>query len=257
MEPNTAAGDLFLGVYGQFTPHTPRPEGAGDADAYSLFNSYAEALGWSHSGAAPSGAELWGMADAGQNHAAGATQAAWFHVVPLGPSGQAGVVPVTQVVLCAEKALARLGELTLQGVQLLVPLQLRSSAPGNLFSRCGIFDSPASSPPARVSVRIDSGSDDACTRLAPAIRATVEQFAAGLIAPEPNPPDPDVAAALDPPVLDKPMWIGEGEHAVSLTLAVPELTLDLCAWLADYLAYACRAAGAATPVLISIAHLPH
>lgn len=58
---------IVLGVYGTIRTHPWIDAVTLGEDAYSLFTSRAESMGWSSTGSGGMGVDLWGMNDAGQD----------------------------------------------------------------------------------------------------------------------------------------------------------------------------------------------
>lgn len=239
---------VFVGVYGSLRIHPWLRGTTPDQDAYSLFASRATSMGWS------SGREgaLWGMNDAGQDWEpeGGPMRVAWFQV-GTGDSAPGGV-PVAPILACARDTVARIGQLDLAAVQMVLPVQTAGPATEQLLSGLNWF--AAADPAARstVHVTVDSG-DDVAHRAAPDVLAGVRHewtrpFHVDAVS-EASPVDPRPAVVDD-------LWMGTTRHPVTFDCSVPEWTLDAVGWLGALFVEGCRQAGVRTTVLLSVAPRP-
>lgn len=109
-------------VFGHFTrPRLASADPAPEQNAFSLFYARSAAMGWLRGpGADESATGLWGMNDAyiSIGDELDPPPIGWFQVVVLGAGGH---VPAQPFLACVDDVLARLGQLDMQGVQLLLP----------------------------------------------------------------------------------------------------------------------------------------
>ncbi|OZM79342.1 hypothetical protein [Pseudonocardia sp. MH-G8] len=240
----------FVALYGSFRPHPWITMGETEEDAYSLFFNRAEMMGWSHSTTEGRRPVLWGMNDAGFDVAGETTDAgrvAWFQV-GTGEDELSGVAfPFHPLLTCAVDSVARVGQLGLDGVQFLVPVQyagapaFRSAVP-NWFNLCD----PASR--TRLRVTVDSGEDAVLPRVAAKLSELVTLMAPERFAVEPGLRQEHVQ--LLPEATE--FWMGEGRHPVTFDTVAPDWTLDSIAYTADLFAEACRRIEIRTSVQINI-----
>lgn len=241
---------LFVALHGSFRSHPWLKPDSMEEDAYSLFFSRAEMMGWSHPAAEAGGHALWGMNDAGLDvvgEVHGATRVAWFQVGIDEQLLSGSPFPFHPLLSCAADSVERAGRLDLDGVQLQVPLQdagapvMRSSTP-NWFN----LSDPASRTSMRVTV--DSGEDPVLPRVAAQLSELVTTMT-----PEPfslEPGNRQEHVQLLPEVTD--FWMGEGRHPVTFDVVAPDWTLDSVAYTAGLFAEACRHIRIRTSILISI-----
>jgi hypothetical protein len=237
---------VFVGVYGSLQVHPWLRGAVLDQDAYSLFASRATSMGWSYGSG--EGA-LWGMNDAGQDWepGEGPARVAWFQVGTTDPTRR--VVPVAPILACVRDTVARIGELDLAAVQMVLPVQTAGPATEQLLSGLNWF--ATADPAARTAVRVtlDSG-DAAAHRAAFDVLAAVRQDWTGPFRVD----EVSEAAPVDPqpPVVDD-LWMGTTRNPVTFDCSVPEWTLDATGWLVALFVEGCRQAGIRTTVLMSVA----
>ncbi|MFD3458249.1 hypothetical protein ACFWVM_00900 [Nocardia fluminea] len=252
-------------MYGTFRHHPWVDVEDPREDTYSLFNKYAEALNWSDSAVHPDrgGARLssptrtagiWGMNEAGGNWSDDVSRTAdhvlWVQTSLSQPDEQAEI-PIAQLGLCAEKALQRVGALSLAGVQMMMPLGFAPVRQPHTWGALAISD-----PTARADVRIevDGGEDDTCVRQAADIikelNSSCEIDGMAFSAP--------VVQHLSEYLLDEPaemsrrIWIGDSEDRFETRVTVPEFSLDVSSYLTTQIARSCQLAGVSNPVLITL-----
>jgi hypothetical protein len=114
---------MYAALYGELVM-LPRAGGLDELtqDAYSLFYARSAAMGWLTPAVEGATGGFWGMNDAEEVPGSGAPphRAAWFQVVLTGPF-QDGLLPVQPFLACAGDAVARLGRLRLDAIQLVLP----------------------------------------------------------------------------------------------------------------------------------------
>ncbi|MFD6069094.1 MULTISPECIES: hypothetical protein [Amycolatopsis] len=224
------AGTLFAALHGEFTPHPWRAPGT-DRDAYLVFYERSVAMGWLREDG-PAG--LWGMNDAGREHPPAETSlVAWFQVEAEPVPGDRPL-PVQPFLRCASDAVARMGDLRLDAVQVLLPVQCLDTAPRPELARSPSLLTKAwfddSAPTSRTPVRVTLDGGRSPTVLAVADRlATIDQdvFACESYA--------DGQSGLRPP-FDDDFWNGPPQHAVTFHGTLAEWTPDAVGWLAGLLA---------------------
>ncbi|MEV0680160.1 hypothetical protein AB0I60_26920 [Actinosynnema sp. NPDC050436] len=239
------AGTMFAAFYGEFTPHPWRSPDT-DRDAYLVFYERSIAMGWLRDDG-PAG--LWGMNDAGQEHPlADASLGAWFQVEAESVPGDRPL-PVQPFLRCAGDAVARLGSLALDAVQVLLPVQCLDTT-----SRPEILRSPTllttawfadSDPTARTSVRVTlaGGRSPAVLSIASWL-AELDQV---VFACESHTTD---QADIKPPFEDS-FWNGPPRHSVTLHGTLAEWSPETIGWLAGLLADLSARQGVASPLLLT------
>ncbi|WP_300011902.1 hypothetical protein [Pseudonocardia sp.] len=243
---------LMIGWYGRIVRHPWLSPDWAEEDMYSLFAAGAEAMGWSSSGPGDDDG-LWGMNDAGQDRAGGATtRLAWFQVgLPTHRAGGPRPLPLQPLATCSWDAVARIGDVAADGVQFLVPLQLAGPSAGRL--EAGLNPFHAADPAARTAatVTVDTGSNDIGRRRA---KDLLEGMAALRTGPFRVTGPVRIAPTVDapqPPLVGD-MWMGPSRHPVEFDADLPEWTPDALGWLALLVAEGARRAGIATTALVGI-----
>lgn len=239
------AGTLFAALYGELAPHPWRAPDT-DRDAYLVFYERSVAMGWLREDG-PAGS--WAMNDAGLEHPLADKQlAAWFQVEAESVPGDRPL-PVQPFLSCAIDAVARIGSLTWDAVQVLLPVQCLDTT-----SRPEIARSPSllttawfddSDPVSRTAVRVtlDGGRSPAVLPIADRL-AEVDQ---GVFVCESY---ADGQADLRPP-FDDGFWNGPPRHAITFHGTLAEWSPEAVGWLAGLLADLSARHGVATPLLFT------
>jgi hypothetical protein len=241
---------LFVAIFGYLRPYPWVSLEELEEDAYSLFYSRSQLMGWSRSTTRTDGRGLWDMNDASFDPSGnGAGRIAWFQVGVDEQALTGSSFPFHPLLACAGDSLGRVGELELEAVQLLVPLQAAgASAPlssvPNWFNVCN--------PSSRVGMRVtlDSGEDPVMPQIANELTELVSKMARDPFDVEPSSTETE-HVELQPEVTDG-FWLGEGRHPVTFETVAPDWTLDSIAWTANLFAESCRRIGVETSVLINV-----
>ena len=185
------------------------------------------------------------MNDAGQDWTAGdaPTRVVWFQV---GTEPVRQSVPVQPVLVCVRDTMARIGELGLGAVQMVLPVQTARPAAGQLLA--GLNCSATADPAASTAVRLtlDSG-DDAARWAVPEILTTVRQEwtapfrVGGRVARRPG------TGRRGRPV------DGHRPPPRDVRLLGPGVDPDAVGWLGALFVEGCRQAGVRTTVLLGVA----
>lgn len=264
-----SAGTLFGALYGTLTPH-PWRDPDSDQDLYSAFHTRSSAMGWLDdrgvsvrrtevgSVETPTGGPgLWVMHDAGEGIPApgrSSTPVAWFQV---GVSSLAAdrPLPVQAFLRCAVDATEQLGVLTLESVQLLLPVDgLHRSATtpppgGPSLATADWFDDRDPLAATRVTVSVDSGrrpwGPHAAARLA-------EQLSAANQPVFRCDPGRHHADPVLPPPFDESFWEGPTLHTATFHGTLVEWTADAIGWLGGFLSDLSSSLGATGPVLLTV-----
>ncbi|GHF63208.1 hypothetical protein FHX82_003029 [Amycolatopsis bartoniae] len=238
-----AGGTLFAALYGQLLPHpgnNPDP----DRDVYIRFHDRALAMGWLDDGVAG----LWGMNDAGREHplaVPGSSLVAWFQV-GVEPVPGDRPLPVQPFLRCAGDVLARLGDLRLWTVQVLLPVQALDTAARPEAARM---------PSLRTAAWFDDGGPRSGTpvlvtldgRQSPArLREEMDRLDQDVFVCEPS-VDPGPPPA--PPLPDH-LW--RPGHRVTFGGTLAEWSLDAIGWLGGFLADLSARRGVGTPLLLTV-----
>lgn len=260
------AGTMFAALYGELLPHRWRTSES-DGDAYSLFYQRSLAMGWlderSGGGAAESrmsGATgLWGMNDAGLDHPAatpGAGLISWFQV-EASRAADDRPLPIRPFLQCAGDVTARIGQVTLSTVQVLVPVQgIDASARppyAAIPSMAAMYWLSERDPggSAAIEISVNSGQD-------PTVTAVAEQFVDGL-----RQLDQDILVVgsfaiadtrtTPPSPLADNFWNGPPMHGVNLHAQLAEWSCDAIGWSAEVIADSLARLGLCSPLLLTIA----
>ena len=238
---------MFVAIFGSIRPHPWIASETSPEDAYSLFASRAELMGWSRE----DGTGLWSMNDATLDLPVSSPRAriAWFQVGVDERTVDGASFPFHPLLTCAGDVLDRVGDVVVEAAQFLVPLQIGGTPPTissvpNWFNMCN----PATSVGVRVTV--DSGEDPVLPQVAADVAAL-----ASTMAREPFRVAPTAIGTTPVQLLPEAtdgFWLGEGRHPVTFDAVAPEWSLDSIAWTANILAESCRRTGMKTSILISI-----
>lgn len=246
---------IFVGVYGSIRLHPWITPELVEEDVYSMFMARAESMGWSFSGPDMWSTGLWGMNEAGQNWSppSSSNLIAWVQTVALTNQQSPGArpLPVQTILACIKDSVSRFGELTLTGIQLLLPVQLGGVTLGHLVSGLNWFN--VCDPAARVPIRItlDGGQDDSVLRKGAETLATLQRFNTGAFTFDSISSDEARTVQLEPNVVGN-LWLGQGRHPVTLEGTAPERSFDAWGWVVGICAEACREVGVRTNVLVSV-----
>jgi hypothetical protein len=243
---------MFVAVFGHLRPHPWITLESLEEDAYSLFLSRSELMGWSATAAHAGGSGLWGMNDASFDTFSTDEQArvGWFQVGIEDAEPIRSGLPFHPLVACATDTLRRVGDLEIGAIQFLVPLQIAgttvatSSVP-NWFNACD--------PGSRVGVRVtlDSGEDPIMSQVAGDLAEVATTTARAPFEVARSSAEAE-HVTLRPEVTDG-FWLGEGRHPVTFDAVAPDWSPDSIAWTAHLLAEACYRVGVRTSILINIA----
>jgi hypothetical protein len=242
------ARTMYAALYGQLMMRpVPGEMDERTQDAYSLFYARSAAMGWLTPATVGATGGFWGMNDADATPAAGpqSHRVAWFQVVLTGPfPGE--LLPVQPFLACAGDAMARLGRLELDAVQVVLP-ERDPPAGGSLASASGrkIADPliPSlnwlgdASPPLRVPVRVtlDGGADPSVRTAAPDIVQAMQEITQDVFACDSFSLADDDHLVLDRTPLDDPRT-SPVRHPVTFGGTLIEWSLDALGWLAAFLA---------------------
>lgn len=235
---------MFAAFHGELTPHPWRAPDS-DRDAYLVFHERSVAMGWLPG--------LWEMNDAGLEHSlASSSLAAWFQVDAEPVPGDRPL-PVQPFLRCAGDAVVRIGTLTLDAVQVLLPVQLLDTASRPEAARSPSLLTSAwfddSDPASRTSVRVtlDGGQSPAVLSIADRLISldqvvfAYESHATG-------------QTAIGP-LFDDSFWNGPPQHAVTFQGTLAEWSLDAVGWLAGLLADLSARHGVAAPLLLTVSRV--
>lgn len=239
------AGTLFAALYGELVPHAWLAPDS-DRDLYRVFYERSAAMGWLHD-TGPGG--LWQMNDAGRQHPlAEASLAAWLQVEAAPVPGDRPL-PLQPFLSCAGDALARVGDVALDAVQVLLPVQCLDTTSRPEASRspslltAAWFDDVDPVLRTRVRVTLDGGQSPAVLAIADRL-AVIDQ---AVFAYEAHTTD---HTGIVPP-FDDSFWNGPPEHAITFHGTLAEWSLDAIGWFAGLLADLSARHGVATPLLFT------
>lgn len=248
---------IFVAVYGSIRLH-PWNQGKDlSEDVYSLFVSRSDAMGWlslaTTDPSSPPAHPRWGMNDAGQDWsgAADTNRVAWLQVALVEPSSDYISLPLQPLVSCAKDVVNRVGELRLDGLQLLLPLHAGGVSHRELVAGRNWFGMSEPGRRIRIAVTLDGGESPVVQQQVESIAKTLSNLAAGIFHPGSYSTDQAVAVDFLPPVVDE-LWLGNGHHQVTFFGSLPEWSFDALGWTASLFAEACHRNRVETTVLVSI-----
>ncbi|KWW97422.1 hypothetical protein TH66_17310 [Carbonactinospora thermoautotrophica] len=264
------AGTMFAALYGELAPHPWRdPDTA--QDAYFLFHTRSLAMGWlddittavrKTAGGIEErelgAAGLWSMNDAGRDHPLAAPEAslvAWFQV-GVEPVFDDRPLPVQPFLRCAGDAVARIGSLMLQAVQVLLPVQGLDTSSRPEYARmpslltAGWFGDcdPQSRTPVRVT--LDSGQAPSIPSAAPQMRELMSRLDQDVFVCESHSLADHDPLTMKPP-FDDSFWNGPSLHRATFHGTLAEWSLDALGWLGGFLADLSARQGVTTPLLFT------
>ena len=236
------ASTVFVALYGGLTPHPWRSSDS-DRDPYLVFHELSVAMGWLGDRG------LWSMNDAGRHHPlADESLVAWFQVDAEPVAGDRPL-PVQPLLRCAVDAMARLGRLTVDAVQVLLPVQCLDAASRPQLTRspslltAAWFDDsdPSSRTPVRVT--LDGGQS-------PDVRSIVAGLASldqSVFVAESH----TAGQSGIRPLCHDSLWNGPPQHAVTVTGVLAEWSPEAIGWLAAFMADVSIRHGITTPLLFT------
>lgn len=256
------AHTMWAGLYGRFRPHPASdlstPEA--DADPYQLFVARSAAMGWLTDAMRTAPRGLWGMNDAGYGSRTGAQPplAGWFQVVLTEPLTSQPLLPVQQLLACAADVMARLGDLKLLAVQVLLPSPRTAplerppaelSALGSLAQTAGWFANSDGGSSTPIEVSLDGGQVQTISSVASDVFESTQASWQRVFACDGF--STFDAGSLSPPGTIDELWVGPPRHRAVFSGSLVEWTLDAVGWTAAFLAHACLDAGVTTPILFT------
>lgn len=252
-------------MYGELAPYRWHGFHVPGEDVYSLFHSRSAAMGWLTDARPGSVGGLWGMNDAGQGlgESGPSSFVAWFQVTVTGL--QAHGLPVQPFLACAADVIARIGDLSLLAVQMLLPLQTSSAGSGDtstvdpvlsLLQATNWFADGDPASRARVRVTLDTGQDSRIRMVAHHIDEWLRPIHQDVFT------DHSLVTADDSddlvrmtPVSDQ-LWNGPAQHRIAFDGKLIEWSLDAIGWLASLLAIAGSHQGIRTPMMLTVRREP-
>ena len=260
------ADECFIAVYGTLRRHPWIDAETLGEDAYSLFNQYSEALKWSSSATYPQysgdmppdprrSTETWGLSEAGGNWSDAVEFAAdhilWVQTGLSKPTKQSGL-PIAQLGLCAEKVLQRVGELTLSGVQMIIPVGFAPAPRPAWFKGILELSDPAAASVVRIEV--DGGANDTCIRNAPQIVGELNEACErdGLRFTQVSQSRSSAYLLEEPAEMNRGAWLGRSVGRFETQVSVPEFSMDVSGYLMAHLARACHLSGVTSQVFVTI-----
>jgi hypothetical protein len=253
---------MFAALFGELVPH-PRPDTLGDRpkNAYSLFHARSAAMGWLTRAAQDASGGFWGMNDAEAGSASGPqpSRVAFFQVVLTGPAPEK-LAPVQPFLSCAGEVVARLGTLTLEAVQVLLPERdppdgwpalpsgMRAAWPLLAALEWYADCDPWLRAPVRVT--LDGGPDPSIRTAAPAIAQWVQELRQDAFEFK------SFSLADDDHLVLRPIPFEDERastlhHRVTFRGTLAEWSLDALGWLAAFLADGSSRHGISTPLIFT------
>lgn len=252
---------MFAALHGELTLHPWRDPVTAESDAYSLFYARSSAMGWLADVRESELGGTWGMNDAEQDPVSGSqpSRRIWFQVVLIDPIPAGRPLPVQAFLACAGDVVVRIGTLSLQAVQVLLPVEsLNTSAGasshlnavGNLIQESGWFADCNLHLSTQVRVTLDGGQDSPIRSAAPGIFQWMQQFRQDVFACDSFSLEDDVVVLQ--PVITDALWLGPGQHRATFHGTLVEWSLDALGWLAAFLSTASSKHGVSTPLMLTV-----
>ncbi|NYH54970.1 hypothetical protein HNR06_004559 [Nocardiopsis arvandica] len=255
---------MLAALHGELAVHPWHDPSTASSDAYSLFLARSSALAWLTDAAPDAHGGLWGMNDAGQDHETDSpgplTRRLWFQVSPTGSAASGRPLPTQPFLSCAGDVAARIGDLDLRVLQILVPVPARSAAERtdapamwSLLQDAGWLADTDPHLARRVQVTLDGGQVPSVVDAAPRMLAWMRTLEQHVFSCDPAPVqgDADAAAGLAPGIADH-LWNGPGHHRATVHGTLAEWSLDALGWLTAFLAEAGAQHGVRTPLILTI-----
>lgn len=226
-----------------------------EVDAYSLFHAYSEMLGWIRQPTVVSG-ELgsWGMHEAGGDWSASTEctdRNIFWAQVGLPAASKAFGLPVSQLLVCAEKSLSRIGTVSTTGFQMIVPIRADVTIDPSSLSNLLL-----SSPPETTSliIEIDGGENehlgdfigDVLKKLNLRFQKNrIEFYSAGTLLGSDR-------LLIEPGEMERDIGLGPSQRRFLLTVKFPELSFDIASTIVEHIAWALRKSGFEGAALITV-----
>jgi len=257
---------MHAALYGELAGYTASDgQGRRTQDAYSLFYARSAAMGWLTPAVAGAEGGLWGMNEGEATPGTGSpvSGVAFFQVSLTGPTRDA-VLPVQPFLACVSDVVARLGQLRLDAVQVLLP-QREAGAPGTLAAPSGkriagaLLDSRnwfADRDPklrAQLRVTLDGGPDPSVREAASAIMQYVMEVSQNVFVFDSFSLAADDHLVLWPAPLDRPTTEFM-HHRVTFKGRLVEWSLDALGWLAAFIADVASRNGITAPLMLTADH---
>ncbi|MEU5826169.1 hypothetical protein [Micromonospora tulbaghiae] len=197
------------------------------------------------------------MNDAGQDHPLAdpaASLVAWFQVA-VDTVADDRPLPVQPFPRCAGDVAARIGELNLQAVQVLLPVQVldvpsrRAGVPSLPTARWFEGGDRHSRTPVRVT--LNSGQAPSLPAVAPHLREEMSRLDQRAFVCESHSDTEHDPKMMRPP-FDSGFWNGPPRHRVTFSGTFAEWSLDALGWLGGFLAGLSAQHGVTTPVLLTV-----
>ncbi|MGX4711993.1 hypothetical protein [Rhodococcus ruber] len=256
-----AADECIIAIYGTLRRHPWIVVEDLSEDTWSLFRAYSELLMWSSPSVMDEAGQksyhatgLWDVSEAGGDWSDRVEQEAghvlWVQTVLSRSTQQVGL-PVAQMVVCAEKVLQRIGQLSLSGVQMIIPA---GYAPARQPQAVCILNTVDPTNAANLRVEIDGGSNNACINNAMKIVEEINSRCENdNIKFTPVSVLNDGHRILDEPLeMDRTAWLGPSVGRIETQVLVPEFSLDVSSYLLAHIAQACQLAGVTSPLLVTL-----
>ena len=258
--------ECFLSVYGTLRRHPWLSADDQEIDAYGLFNMYSEALRWSTSATYPRDSgpipvdpmrefAMWAMNEAGGNWSDDVKDTAdhllWVQTGLDSASRHIGL-PITQISHCAGKVLDRIGRVSLEGIQAMLPIGRTVTPRPEWYRGVLALANPENS--ALLQVEIDGGEDETLIRNSTQI---IDELNSSCQRDRMQFTDLTVDKSSlyllsEPEAMDRTGWMGPSRGRIRAQVSVPEFSLDLFSYLVNYLARSCRIAGVNGSILTTM-----
>ncbi len=254
-------GTLFVGLYGKWTLQQPwKDPDTAKSDAYSLFFARALAMGWLED----LNNGFWGMNDAGihvsdEQPDATSEQAytAWFQVGVSGSMPPDRPLPVQPFLSCVDAVVGKMGQLQVETIQLLLPMQVLSQSADmpafrSLLQAAGWFADQLPQNRVRVRLTLDGGQNPAIRTVAPDLFSKMQTIRQDVINWESFSLSEEKGATPLQPLLIDGLWNGPAEQRVTLQGTLAEWSLDAVGWAAAFLTSVCARYSVDTPLVLTV-----
>ncbi|WP_328607826.1 hypothetical protein OG943_01415 [Amycolatopsis sp. NBC_00345] len=260
---SSPANTMFMTLHGWLKHHSWWEANSHEMDAYSLFVARTSAMRLLADARQGDSGGAWGMNDAGEaaNGESSPAPIAWFQVSWSDSVPVDRPIPAQPFLNCVGDVLDRIGEVRVETVQLVLPLQSLITTGGTpqyptartfrLAQDAGWFAdiNPRERRPIRVT--IDSGRDPAIQAAASGMQETMAGFRHSAFVCDSYSLSQHDPLAARSPVVDQ-LWNGPPQHRVSFTGVLAEWSLNAIGWMAAFLSDTANRHGISTPILLTV-----
>lgn len=251
-----ATAECFISAYGTLRRHPWIGSGSETKNGFELLNAYGEQMRWGRTGGDP-GKEphLWVLHDAGWDWSDDVrtrkSHLLWAQT-SLTPLATEVVLPIVQLGTCLEKSLLRVGEVSLAGIQVLLPIAASASHSPRDISHIQETADPTNS--CVVDIEVDGGDDEThLLRAAEIIADLKETWHTYGIRLEHTFISESASYLLEEPSeMTRVGWLGTSSERMRMRVSVPEFSIEIGCYLTDQIARSAHLAGVTSSLLVTL-----